>query len=173
MCCFALLIIELSPTSTHRCQHLRLMEPVINVDKKGFDWPVKIALFTVDFIGLRFRFFFSPFLFFSFSFFLFPFVHSAQILIPSIVLVSFVPADHEARIAMRGFLPGSSEEQLQLSMLPPPPPRTHEQNVADGKISKRLPWHRQTRNTLPRRMAARTRISFLSFFLIGTGGWPC
>jgi hypothetical protein len=63
-------------------------------------------------------------------------VHSAQILISSVVLVSFVPADHEARIAMRGFLPGSSEEQLQLSMLPPPPPRTHEQNVADGKISK-------------------------------------
>jgi hypothetical protein len=41
------------------------MGPVINVDKKGFDWLVKIALFTVDFIGLRFRF---PFLLFFFVF---------------------------------------------------------------------------------------------------------
>ncbi len=42
-----------------------------------------------------------------------------------------------------------------------------------AKFPKRLVWHRQTRNTLPRRMAARTRISSLSFFLIGTGGRPC
>jgi len=55
--------------------------------------------------------------------------------LPSYAPLRFLPAHHYVRDTMQPYLSGSLDEQIQLSQLPRPPPRTHEENVANGILS--------------------------------------